>query len=136
MVQSLDPLESKPPTFGEEAVRQILRDGFGMEPSSLHPLAGERDQNFRVEVTDGQHFLFKISNPADDQPILEMQTAALPPIEPVDPGPPVMRALPPMTGKFWVDLPGADGRTYPARLFTFVSGRVTANTALTTAAIW
>jgi 4-aminobutyrate aminotransferase-like enzyme len=136
MVQSLDPLESTPPTFGEEAVRQILRDGFGMEPSSLHPLAGERDQNFRVEVADGQHFLFKISNPADDQPILEMQTAALRHIEHVDPGLPVMRALPSMTGEFWVDLPGADGRTYPARLFTFLSGRVTANTALTTAAIW
>jgi 4-aminobutyrate aminotransferase-like enzyme len=136
MVQSLDPLESTPPTFGEEAVRQILRDGFGMEPSSLHPLAGERDQNFRVEVADGQRFLFKISNPADDQPIMEMQTAALRHIEHVDPGLPVMRALPSMTGEFWVDLPGADGRTYPARLFTFLSGQVTANTSLTAEAIW
>jgi 4-aminobutyrate aminotransferase-like enzyme/Ser/Thr protein kinase RdoA (MazF antagonist) len=136
MVQSLGPLESTPPTFGEEAVRQILRDGFGMEPSSLHPLAGERDQNFRVEVAGGQRFLFKISNPADDQPILEMQTAALRHIEHVDPGLPVMRALPSVTGEFWVDLPGADGRTYPARLFTFLSGQVTANTSLTTEAIW
>ena len=136
MVQSLRPLESTPPTFGEEAVRQILRDGFGMESSSLHPLAGERDQNFRVEVAHGQRFLFKISNPADDQPILEMQTAALRHIEHVDPGLPVMRALPSMTGEFWVDLPGADGRTYPARLFTFLSGQVTANTSLTTEAIW
>jgi 4-aminobutyrate aminotransferase-like enzyme len=136
MVQSLGPLESTPPTFGEEAVRQILRDGFGIEPSSLHPLAGERDQNFRVEVAGGQRFLFKISNPADDQPILEMQTAALRHIEHVDPGLPVMRALPSVTGEFWVDLPGADGRTYPARLFTFLSGQVTANTSLTTEAIW
>ena len=136
MVQSLDPLESTPPAFGEEAVRQILRDGFGMESPSLHPLAGERDQNFRVGVADGRRFLFKISNPADDGPILEMQAAALRHIEHVDPGLPVMRALPSMTGESWVDVPGADGRTYPARLFTFLSGQVTANTALTTEAIW
>src|ERR1700756_242748 len=136
MVQSLRPLESTPPTFGEEAVRQILRDGFGMESPSLHPLAGERDQNFRVEVADGRRFLFKISNPADDGPILEMQAAALRHLEHVDPGLPVMRALPSMTGESWVNVPGADGRTYPARLFTFLSGQVTANTALTTEAIW
>src|SRR5246500_5447140 len=136
MVQHLDPLESTPPTFGEEAVRQILRDGFGMESPSLHPLAGERDQNFRVEVADGRRFLFKISNPADDGPILEMQAAALRHLEHVDPGLPVMRALPSMTGESWVNVPGADGRTYPARLFTFLSGQVTANTALTTEAIW
>ena len=50
MVERLDPLERTPPTFGEEAARQILRDRFGVESSSLHPLAGERDQNFRVDM--------------------------------------------------------------------------------------
>ena len=136
MVQSLDPLESTPPAFGEEAVRQILRDGFGMESPSLHPLAGERDQNFRVGVADGRRFLFKISNPADDGPILEMQAAALRHIEQVDPGLPVMRALPSVTGESWVEVPGPDGRTYAARVFTFLSGQVTASAALTTEAIW
>jgi 4-aminobutyrate aminotransferase-like enzyme len=136
MVKRPDPLESTPPAFGEEAARQILREGFGVESSSLHPLAGERDQNFRVEVADGRRFLFKISNPADDRPILEMQAAALHHIERVDPGLPVMRVLPAAAGESWVEVPGADGRTYPARLFTFLPGQVTANTALTTEAIW
>jgi 4-aminobutyrate aminotransferase-like enzyme len=136
MVQRPDPLESTPPAFGEEAARQILRAGFGVESSSLRPLAGERDQNFRVDTPDGQRFLFKISNPADDRPILEMQAAALRHIERVDPGLPVMRALPAVTGESWVEVAGPDDRNYPARLFTFLPGQVVVNTALTTEAIW
>src|SRR5215469_12940756 len=136
MVRRPDPLESTPPAFGEQAVRQILGEGFGVESSSLEPLAGERDQNFRVDTAAGQRFLFKISNPADDGPILAMQAAALRHIERVDPGLPVMRALPAAAGQSWVEVPGPDSRTYPARLFTFLPGQVAANTALTTEAIW
>lgn len=134
-VQRRDPLESTPPVFGEEAARQILRDSFGVEPS-LTPLAGERDQNFRVDTPGGQRFLFKISNPADGLAVVELQTAALRHIEQVDPGLPVMRALPAVTGEPWVEVPGPDGRSYPARLFTFLPGRVTANAVLTAQAIW
>jgi 4-aminobutyrate aminotransferase-like enzyme len=135
MVTRLDPLESMPPVFDREAARQILRDSFGVE-SFLTPLAGERDQNFRVDTADGQRFLFKISNPADGRPVVEMQTAALRHIERVDPGLPVMRALPSTAGEPWVEVPGPDNRTYLARLFTFLPGQVTATTALTTPAIW
>ncbi len=136
MVQRPDPLESTPPAFGQAAARQILREGFGVESLSLRSLAGERDQNFRVDTAGGQRFLLKISNPADDEPILAMQDAALRHIEQVDPGLPVMRARPTAAGKPWVDVPGPDSRTYPARLFTFLPGQVIANTALTTEAIW
>jgi hydroxylysine kinase len=115
MVKRPDPLASAPPVFGEEAARRILRDGFGVE-SSLTALAGERDQNFRVDTAGGQRFLLKISNPADDRPVLEMQTAALRHIEQVDPGLPVMRALPGTAGQPWVEVPGPDGRIYPVRL--------------------
>src|SRR6516162_11481315 len=130
-----DPLASMPPAFSDEAARQVLHDGFGLT-GSLTALAGERDQNFRVDTADGQRFLFKISNPADTRPILAMQTAALRHIEQVDPGLPVMRALPAGAGESWVEVPGPDSRTYPARLFTFLPGQVAANTALTTQAIW
>ncbi|MDX6339577.1 MAG: hypothetical protein QOG05_6917 [Streptosporangiaceae bacterium] len=135
MVKHLDPLESTPPAFSEAAARQILRDRFGVDSSSLKPLAGERDQNFQAGTAGGQRFLFKISNPADDRPVLEMQAAALRHIEQVDPGLPVMRALPAVSGEPWVEVAGPDTRTYPARLFTFLPGRVAANTALTTEAI-
>jgi 4-aminobutyrate aminotransferase-like enzyme len=124
-----------PPAFGVEAARQILREGFGVESSSLSALAGERDQNFRVDTSSGRRLLFKISNPADDRPVLAMQTAALGHIEQVDPGLPVMRALSAAAGEPWVEVPGPDSRTYPARLFTFLPGQVIANTALTVGAL-
>jgi 4-aminobutyrate aminotransferase-like enzyme len=135
MVKRPDPLVTTPPAFEEQAARRILRDGFGLE-ASLTPLAAERDQNFRVDVADGRRFLFKISNPADDRSIVEMQTAALRHIERVDPGLPVMRALPTTAGDPWVEVPGPDSQAYPVRLFTFLPGRVTPATALTTRAIW
>ena len=135
MEQRIDPLESTPPVVGEEAVRQILRDGFGVEAASLRPLAGERDQNVQVDTADGHRFLLKISNPADDGPILAMQTAALRHIELVDPDLPVMRALPTAAGDSWVEVAGPGSQIYPARLFTFLPGRVYANTVLTPEAL-
>jgi 4-aminobutyrate aminotransferase-like enzyme/Ser/Thr protein kinase RdoA (MazF antagonist) len=135
MVERPDPLLSRPPAFEAEAARRILRHAFGVQ-GSLTPLAGERDQNFRADTADERRFLFKISNPADDRSIVAMQAAALRHIEQVDPGLPVMRALPGPAGEPWVEVAGPDGRTYPVRLFTFLPGQVTAATALTNRAIW
>src|SRR5260221_4023605 len=108
MVLRLDPLQTTPPAVELEAASQILRDSFGME-ASLAPLAGERDQNFRVDAGAGRRFLFKISNPADGPSIVDMQTAALHHIERVDPGLPVMRALPSAAGALPGEVPGPAG---------------------------
>ena len=113
MAQRLDPLASTPPAFDSEAVKRILRDRFGVESSSLTPLAGERDQNLRVDTADGRRLLFKISNPADGLSTVEMQAAALRHIERVDPGLPVMRVLPDTVGESWAEVRGPDGRNYP-----------------------
>jgi Ser/Thr protein kinase RdoA (MazF antagonist) len=134
MVQHLDPLDTTPPAFPPAAASGILRAAFGID-GSLAPLAGERDQNFRVDVRGGQHFLFKISNPADGPSIVDMQTAALRHIEQVDPGLPVMRALPAADGAPWAEVPGPDGGVYLARLFSFLPGRVHPAADLSTAAI-
>ena len=135
MAQRLDPLASTPPAFELDSAQRILRDRFGVEALSLTPLAGERDQNFRVDTAGGRRLLFKISNPADGLSTVEMQAAALRHIERVDPGLPVMRVLPDTVGESWAEVRGPDGRNYPVRLFTFLPGRVTANTALSTGAI-
>jgi 4-aminobutyrate aminotransferase-like enzyme len=64
-----------------------------------------------------------------------MQAAAIGHIERVDPDLPVMRALPGAVGEAWAEVPGHDNRIYLARLFTFLPGRVIANTALTLEAL-
>ncbi len=135
MVQRLDPLQTTPPVLDLAVARKVLRDSFGMA-GSLTPLDGERDQNFRVDTAEGRRFVLKISNPADDRPVLEMQTAALRHIERVDPGLPVMRALAAADGAPWAEVPGPDGEVYLARLFSFLPGRLISAPALTTQAIW
>jgi 4-aminobutyrate aminotransferase-like enzyme/Ser/Thr protein kinase RdoA (MazF antagonist) len=134
MVQRLDPLDTTPPALDPAAASEVLRAVFGID-GSLARLAGERDQNFRVDTGAGR-FLFKISNPADGSSIVDMQTAALRHIEQVDPGLPVMRALPTAEGAPWAEVAGPDGGVYLARLFSFLPGRVHPAAALTTAAIW
>jgi 4-aminobutyrate aminotransferase-like enzyme len=142
MAERLDPIDpagplaSTPPAFSEDAVHRILLDHFGVAASSLAPLAGERDQNFRVDAPGGQRLLVKISNPADGLSTVEMQTAALQHINLVDPGLPVMRTVPTIAGDSWAEVPGPDGRNYPVRQFTFMPGEAQPSTALTTPAIW
>src|SRR5262249_61100510 len=101
MAQRLDPLATTPPAFDSEAITRILRDRFGVEASSLAPLAGERDQNLRGDTADGRRLLFKISNPADGLSTVEMQAAALRHIERGDPGLPAVRGLPGTVGGAW-----------------------------------
>jgi 4-aminobutyrate aminotransferase-like enzyme/Ser/Thr protein kinase RdoA (MazF antagonist) len=135
MVQRPDPLVVAPPKFEQEAARQLLLEYFGVAADALAPLAGERDQNFRADTAGGQRFLFKISNPADDLAILQMQAAALRHIQLVNPALPVMRVLPNLAGQDYASVPGQDGQDYLARLFTFLPGRTPPNTSLRTAAI-
>src|SRR5260221_303757 len=92
--------------------------------------------SIRAVVALGRGLLFKIPNPSDGRPVVDMQTAALRHIERVDPSLPVMRALPSAEGELWAEVAGPDGRIYPVRLFTFLPGRVLAATALTPRAIW
>src|SRR5215469_8582377 len=86
MAQRPDPLETTPPAFGDEAVRRILRDRFGAEATSLTPLAGERDQNYRVDTADRRGRLFKVSSSADGLAASAMRNGARGYIAGVAPG--------------------------------------------------
>jgi Ser/Thr protein kinase RdoA (MazF antagonist) len=114
-----DPLA---PPFPRELAAQAARRALGLE-GSPEPLVSERDQNFRLETPDGRRFLFKISNPADDRAVVEMQAEALRHIERCDPSFPVMRVVPTADGAPWTEVAGPDRRTYPVRTFTFLPGR-------------
>jgi 4-aminobutyrate aminotransferase-like enzyme/Ser/Thr protein kinase RdoA (MazF antagonist) len=129
MTIDADPLARKPPSFRTHAAARMLLDSYRLR-GELHPLAGERDQNFRVDAADGQRYLLKISNPADGAGVLDMQTAALAHIERVDPALPVMRTVQTADGRPWAK----QGR-HIVRLFTFLPGRTVTVTELTPAAI-
>jgi 4-aminobutyrate aminotransferase-like enzyme/Ser/Thr protein kinase RdoA (MazF antagonist) len=124
-----DPLNSALPALSNEGLRQVLHDSFGIDDAELSLLAGERDQNVRVEAV-GRSYLLKVANPADGLDVLDMQVGALRHIERSDPELPVMRVLP---GEESVTLD--DGRVCPVRLYTFLPGRAATAEELTPTAL-
>jgi hydroxylysine kinase len=101
---------------------QILREHFGIEATAT-ALSSERDRNFRALTTDGTSFLLKISNPAEDPSVTNLQTAALRYLEDNAPNLPVPRLVATSAGEDEVSLILADGRRHIVRLMSFLSGR-------------
>ncbi len=114
----MDPLDTPPPSYSLEGAADIGRDVFGVD-SVASALDSERDQNFRLDGTDGRSFVLKISNRADDRAAIEMQTLATLHIAAVDPELPVMQPVATIEGEHVIDI---DGEL--VRLFTFLPGRM------------
>jgi 4-aminobutyrate aminotransferase-like enzyme/Ser/Thr protein kinase RdoA (MazF antagonist) len=116
-----DPLGAPPPQFDAEQVERLAGEVFGLA-GSLTPLASERDLNFRLDDGQGQSYLLKLQNPAEDPAVVDMQTRALLHVARTDPSLPVMRVIPGLDGRTVVEAPGSDGRVSLVRLFTFLEG--------------
>jgi len=84
-----DILETQSPGFTIEQVRDIARELFGLT-GKLFPLDSERDQN---SAEDGEQYVIKISNSAEDPAVIDMQLKALEHIAIVDPELPVPEVL-------------------------------------------
>lgn len=104
-----------------ERAADLARELFGVEAVAA-PLDAERDQNLKLTSSDGS-FLLKISNPADDAGVVEMQNLAMLHVAVADPGLPVMRPLPSTDGALVSEAELEDGRSAFVRLFTFMPGR-------------
>jgi Ser/Thr protein kinase RdoA (MazF antagonist) len=113
-------LQQAPPAFAPAEAAAIARAQFGVE-GELSPLAGERDQNFRLETRDGRHLVLKIANPLERREVLEFQTAALQAIAAADPGLPVPRVCLGRDGAA-IAVAHGGGRAHFVRLLTFLPG--------------
>jgi 4-aminobutyrate aminotransferase-like enzyme/Ser/Thr protein kinase RdoA (MazF antagonist) len=82
-------LESAPPQFTAEEAAQIAADLFGVH-GYASALGSERDQAFLLD--DG---VLKISNPCEDEVVLDLEEAAIAHVSALDPGLPVARLLAP-----------------------------------------
>jgi 4-aminobutyrate aminotransferase-like enzyme/Ser/Thr protein kinase RdoA (MazF antagonist) len=120
---SADPLETPPPSFSLEEAATIAGRVFGLS-CVASALDSERDQNFRLLSDDGESFLLKISNSADDTGSIEMQTLAMVHITRQAPGLPVMQPLASVDGGRLGEVEGSDGQKHLVRLFTFLPGRM------------
>ena len=71
-----DLLETHSPDFTIEQVKEFTNKLFGLN-GKLFPLDSERDHNFRISTEDGEQFVIKIANSAEDPADIDMQLKAL-----------------------------------------------------------
>jgi len=112
----------EPPNFDATSAEKIATDEFGKSGTATE-LGGERDQNFKIDTEAGDAFLLKISSPADDESVLDLQTQAIQHIATTAPDLPVMEIVPNIDGDPWSSVTKS-GKTYPVRMFTYCSGRI------------
>ena len=67
---------SAPPDLAEIKVADAVRQQFGLTGQYL-PLVSERDQNFRLEATDGRRYVVKVTNAAEPAVVTDFQVALL-----------------------------------------------------------
>ena len=73
---SLDTLAVPAPEIPENEVLDLLIREYGLQ-GKLTPLVSERDQNFRLDTTQGRQFVVKIANVAERAQITDFQIQAL-----------------------------------------------------------
>lgn len=114
-------LASAVPTFSVDEARALAHDVFGLD-AVVSELSGERDRNFHLRVNEGEHYVLKVSNPAENPQVTNFQTEALLHIASVDASFPVPRVLRTRDGQTeWVLNRQGEGARI-VRVLTFLQG--------------
>jgi len=114
-------LSTAVPDLPQDEVRALVRRLYGID-GSVKPLAGERDQNCRIETADGRRYVFKISNPSEPVSVVDFQIAALEQIARVSPDLPVPRVVRTLAGRSRDTVTLADGVQTCVRMLTYLDG--------------
>ena len=126
-------LSTAAPSLAPAEVQALVARLYGIDGSTIQPLAGERDQNCAVETADGMRYVFKISNPSEPVPLVDFQIAALEHIAHTSPSQPVPRVVRTLDGRTRDTVVLADGAQTSVRMLTYLEGtqiRETPRTAL------
>lgn len=106
------------PAFSPDRLREALGEHWDVTDAELRPLDSERDLNVLV----GDRFVLKVSNPAEDADVVDMEVRALEHVHSADPGLPIPVSAPARSGEPVVRLRDDSGRSCLARLITFLPG--------------
>lgn len=115
-------LGARAPSVSCAEAEEIGRGYFGIDARAT-ALSSERDGNFRMRTTEGLDYLLKITNPAENASVTNLQTMALRHLEIHAPQLPIPRLVASGAGPDEVPLTLADGRRHVVRLMTFLRGR-------------
>jgi 4-aminobutyrate aminotransferase-like enzyme/Ser/Thr protein kinase RdoA (MazF antagonist) len=124
-------MHAAPPQLTVAEAEGVALRHFGHR-GRAHPLPGERDQNFRLEMEGEAPLLLKVSNRGEDPAVLRMQLRALRQVAATDPELPVPRVLPSVEGLEMVALPGGE----VVRMLTYLPGSHLRPTDLTSEGLY
>lgn len=96
--QQAGALATAAPALAPDEVQALLRRLYGID-GSVQALAGERDQNCRIDAGDGRRYVLKISNPSEPVDVADFQVAALEHIARSAPALPVPRVVRTLEGR-------------------------------------
>ncbi|MEC9461602.1 MAG: phosphotransferase, partial [Pseudomonadota bacterium] len=121
------------PNFSPDAAGSLLRKHYGFA-GKLTPLASERDQNFKVESTEGTYIL-KIVNAAEPAVESDFQTALLAHLATHAGDLPVPHIRPTLSGESLISITNTHGAEHRIRLVSWVEGKPLAETDRSEAAL-
>lgn len=114
-------LSTAAPSLAPDEVAGLVSRLYGIE-GSVKALAGERDQNCRIETADGARYVFKISNPSESVSVVDFQIGALEHIARVSPDLPVPRVVHTLTGRTRDTVTLPSGAPTTVRMLTYLDG--------------
>ena len=114
-------LSTDAPCLAPAELRALARRLYGID-GSVEPLAGERDQNCRIEAADGRRFVLKISNPSEPVQVVDFQIAALEHIAQAAPDLPVPRVVRTLDGRTGGTVALGGGIEATVRMLTYLDG--------------
>lgn len=123
-------LAADTPEATADEARRLARTHYGLDAEAT-PLRSERDQNFLLRAKDGSCFVLKLSNPAQDPAVAQMQSRALDHIQQVDPALPVPRVVPTLSERWEFGWTAANHAAGIGRLVTYLPGKPLAEFPLT-----
>ncbi|MBC8504942.1 MAG: aminotransferase class III-fold pyridoxal phosphate-dependent enzyme [Anaerolineales bacterium] len=116
-----DILKTPSPNFTLEQVKDIANVLYGLT-GNLFSLDSERDQNFRISTENGDQFVIKIANSAEDPAIIDIQGKALEHIAMVDPELPVPEVLLSRNGLTIEQIQAESGTKHSVRILSYLQG--------------
>src|SRR5580698_35577 len=106
-----------------ETAERLCSERFGLKATARR-LSSERDENFHLRTPDGQEYLLKITNAAEDRMVTDFQTGALEHVARADKSLPVPRLVPSRDGDLQILFGEGGEPARVVRLMTFIQGSI------------
>lgn len=124
---TIDPHDGQSPHFSGEKVKELARELYGLKVRVFKELDSYTDQNFYLKDESGREFVFKISNTAEEEDVLDMQIKAMEYLNKHIKDYRIPSVCPMLSGERLTAVPGPDGADYFVRMLVYIPGEFIGN---------